>query len=65
MTNKGKRPGFNEWAVKFNVSSRWEEISADKKSLIERIRNARFQREMDEFYKKKKEAEPKFISYGE
>lgn len=65
MTNKEKRPGFNEWAVKFNVSSRWEEISSEKKSLIERIRNARFQREMDEFYKKKKESEPKFISYGE
>ena len=65
MANKERRPGFNEWAVKFNVSSHWEEISPDKKALIERIRNARFQRDMDVYYKKKKESEPKFISYGE
>ena len=65
MANNQKRAGFNEWAVKFNVSSRWDEVSSDKKALIERIRNARFQREMDEYYKKKKEAEPKTISYGE
>ena len=65
MTNKEKRPGFNEWAVKFNVSSRWEEITPENKSLIERLRNARFQMEMDEFDKKKKEAQPNFKSYGE
>lgn len=64
MKNKEKRPGFNEWAVKFNVSSRWEEITPEKKSLMERIRNARFQNEMDEYYKKKKELEPNFIEYG-
>ena len=62
--NKEKRPGFNEWAVKFNVSSRWEEITPEKKSLMERIRNARFQNERDEYYKKKKELEPNFIEYG-
>jgi hypothetical protein len=63
-TNK-KRPGFNEWAIKFNVSSRWEEISPEKKALIERIRNARFQKEMDEYNKKKKDSQPDFKSYGE
>ena len=64
MKNNQKRPGFNEWAIKFNVSSRWEEITPEKKSLIERIRNARFQNEMDEYYKKKKESEPNFVEYG-
>lgn len=60
-----KRLSFNEWAVKFKVSSLWEETTQEKKDLIERIRNARFQKEMDEYNKKKKDSQPDFKSYGE
>lgn len=65
MKTNQKRLGFNEWAIKFNVSSMWDENTPEKKALMERIRNARFQKEMDEQNKKKKDSQPDFKSYGE
>ena len=52
MKNKEKRPSFNEWAVKMQVSSRWEEDTTEKKLMMDRIRNAKFQQELDKYYEK-------------
>ncbi len=64
MKGKQKRISFNEWAVKYGVSSRWEESTPERKSLMERIRNAKFQQEMDAYYAKQKQSRPNFIEYG-
>jgi hypothetical protein len=64
MKNKEKRISFNDWAVKYNVSSRWEESTPEKRAFMERIRNARFQKDMDAYYEKQKQSQPNFIEYG-
>jgi len=52
MKKTEKRLSFNEWAIKFNVSTRWEADTLEKRSFIERLNNARFQQYMDQQSKK-------------